>query len=197
MSKKRGLIISGGVVLVVLGGLWLYSKYWERGLRAEEGDLAVVNQVVRPADTLSPALSVDQAEELVADADGEVPVYDLYKEYDTNNMIYGDREAPFNQGAEGLKQFIDRFEGDAAFQRSRTSLGDGASEPVFGQLQLTIAPPDSSYFFAAWRELMPNEASFCKGFLGSEMIEEYVFQRKDSQSHWMLTDYFRADDGIF
>ena len=108
-----------------------------------------------------------------------------------------DAEAPFNQGSEPLSQFIDRFREDAVFQRARTSLGEGSSTPDFGKLQIAIAPPDSTYFFAAWRELAPNEAAFCKGYLGSEMIEEYLFGRKDSQSPWMLIDYFRADDAIF
>ena len=112
-------------------------------------------------------------------------------------MIFEDAEAPFNQGSEPLSQFIDRFREDAVFQRARTSLGEGSSTPDFGKLQIAIAPPDSTYFFAAWRELAPNEAAFCKGYLGSEMIEEYLFGRKDSQSPWMLIDYFRADDAIF
>ena len=41
---------------------------------------------------------------------------------------------------------------------------------------------------------MPNEAAFCTGYLGSEVLEEYLFGRKDSQSPWMLIDYFRAAD---
>ncbi len=92
--------------------------------------------------------------------------------------------------------YFSRFREDAVFQRARTSLGEGSSTPDFGKLQIAIAPPDSTYFFAAWRELAPNEAAFCKGYLGSEMIEEYLFGRKDSQSPWMLIDYFRADDAI-
>ena len=196
MSKHRGLLISGGVALLALGGVWLYTKYGDRGASDKEVT-ATTERVVRPVDSLSSSLSVDEAEELIAEANNEVPVYDLYKDYYTNNMIFEDVEAPFNQGSEPLSQFIDRFREDAAFQRDRTSLGEGSSTPDFGKLQIAIAPPDSTYFFAAWRELAPNEAAFCKGYLGSEMIEEYLFGRKDSQSPWMLIDYFRADDAIF
>ncbi len=196
MSKHRGLLISGGVALLALGGVWLYTKYRDRGASDKEVT-ATTERVVRPVDSLSSSLSVDEAEELIAEANNEVPVYDLYKDYYTNNMIFEDAEAPFNQGSEPLSQFIDRFREDAAFQRDRTSLGEGSSTPDFGKLQIAIAPPDSTYFFAAWRELAPNEAAFCKGYLGSEMIEEYLFGRKDSQSPWMLIDYFRADDAIF
>ena len=196
MSKHRGLLISGGVALLALGGVWLYTKYGDRGASDKEVT-ATTERVVRPVDSLSSSLSVDEAEELIAEANNEVPVYDLYKDYYTNNMIFEDVEAPFNQGSEPLSQFIDRFREDATFQRARTSLGEGSSTPDFGKLQIAIAPPDSTYFFAAWRELAPNEAAFCKGYLGSEMIEEYLFGRKDSQSPWMLIDYFRADDAIF
>ncbi len=196
MSKHRGLLISGGVALLALGGVWLYTKYGDRGASDKE-IVTTTERVVRPVDSLSSSLSVDEAEELIAEANNEVPVYDLYKDYYTNNMIFEDVEAPFNQGSEPLSQFIDRFREDATFQRARTSLGEGSSTPDFGKLQIAIAPPDSTYFFAAWRELAPNEAAFCKGYLGSEMIEEYLFGRKDSQSPWMLIDYFRADDAIF
>ena len=196
MSKHRGLLISGGVALLALGGVWLYTKYGDRGASDKE-IVTTTERVVRPVDSLSSSLSVDEAEELIAEANNEVPVYDLYKDYYTNNMIFEDAEAPFNQGSEPLSQFIDRFREDAVFQRARTSLGEGSSTPDFGKLQIAIAPPDSTYFFAAWRELAPNEAAFCKGYLGSEMIEEYLFGRKDSQSPWMLIDYFRADDAIF
>ncbi|PWL97484.1 hypothetical protein [Porphyromonas somerae] len=196
MWKHRGLLISGGVALLALGGVWLYTKYGDRGANDKEV-VAATERVVRPVDSLSSSLSVDEAEELIAEANNEVPVYDLYKDYYTNNMIFEDAEAPFNQGSEPLSQFIDRFREDAVFQRARTSLGEGSSTPDFGKLQIAIAPPDSTYFFAAWRELAPNEAAFCKGYLGSEMIEEYLFGRKDSQSPWMLIDYFRADDAIF
>nr|WP_311478693.1 hypothetical protein [uncultured Porphyromonas sp.] len=196
MWKHRGLLISGGVALLALGGVWLYTKYRDRSASDKEV-AATTERVVRPVDSLSSSLSVDEAEELIAEANNEVPVYDLYKDYYTNNMIFEDVEAPFNQGSEPLSQFIDRFREDATFQRARTSLGEGSSTPDFGKLQIAIAPPDSTYFFAAWRELAPNEAAFCKGYLGSEMIEEYLFGRKDSQSPWMLIDYFRADDAIF
>ena len=196
MWKHRGLLISGGVALLALGGVWLYTKYGDRGANDKEV-VAATERVVRPVDSLSSSLSVDEAEELIAEANNEVPVYDLYKDYYTNNMIFEDAEAPFNQGSEPLSQFIDRFREDAVFQSARTSLGEGSSTPDFGKLQIAIAPPDSTYFFAAWRELAPNEAAFCKGYLGSEMIEEYLFGRKDSQSPWMLIDYFRADDAIF
>ena len=196
MWKHRGLLISGGVALLALGGVWLYTKYGDRGANDKEV-VAATERVVRPVDSLSSSLSVDEAEELIAEANNEVPVYDLYKDYYTNNMIFEDAEAPFNQGSEPLSQFIDRFREDAVFQHARTSLGEGSSTPDFGKLQIAIAPPDSTYFFAAWRELAPNEAAFCKGYLGSEMIEEYLFGRKDSQSPWMLIDYFRADDAIF
>ena len=196
MWKHRGLLISGGVALLALGGVWLYTKYGDRGANDKEV-VAATERVVRPVDSLSSSLSVDEAEELIAEANNEVPVYDLYNDYYTNNMIFEDAEAPFNQGSEPLSQFIDRFREDAVFQRARTSLGEGSSTPDFGKLQIAIAPPDSTYFFAAWRELAPNEAAFCKGYLGSEMIEEYLFGRKDSQSPWMLIDYFRADDAIF
>ena len=196
MWKHRGLLISGGVALLALGGVWLYTKYRDGG-GSDKEITTTTERVVRPVDSLSSSLSVDEAEELIAEANNEVPVYDLYKDYYTNNMIFEDAEAPFNQGSEPLSQFIDRFREDAAFQRARTSLGEGSSTPDFGKLQIAIAPPDSTYFFAAWRELAPNEAAFCKGYLGSEMIEEYLFGRKDSQSPWMLIDYFRADDAIF
>ena len=196
MWKHRGLLISGGVALLALGGVWLYTKYRDGG-GSDKEITTTTERVVRPVDSLSSSLSVDEAEELIAEANNEVPVYDLYKDYYTNNMIFEDAEAPFNQGSEPLSQFIDRFREDATFQRARTSLGEGSSTPDFGKLQIAIAPPDSTYFFAAWRELAPNEAAFCKGYLGSEMIEEYLFGRKDSQSPWMLIDYFRADDAIF
>lgn len=195
MSKHRGLLISGGVALIALGGVWLYTKYRDGG--SDKEIVATTDQVVRPVDSLPTRLSVDEAEELIAIANDEVPLYDLYKDYYTNNMIFEDAEAPFNQGSEPLSQFIARFREDTAFQRARTSLDEASSTPDFGKLQIAIAPPDSTYFFAAWRELAPNEAAFCKGYLGSEMIEEYLFGRKDSQSHWMLIDYFRADDAIF
>lgn len=197
MWKDRGLLLLGVLGFLGLGVFLLYRHYVVGGERVA-GVSAPREGALGREDSLSAPLTVEEAEaELVASSGDEVSLYDLYRDYDTNNRILENAEAPFNRGSEPLSQFIARFREDAAFQRARTSLGEGSSTPDFGKLQMAIAPPDSTYFFAAWRELSENEAAFCKGYLGSEMIEEYLFGRKDSQSPWMLLDYFCAEEAIF
>lgn len=196
MAKSRGIIIIGGLALLSLGGIWAYTRW--RGNEADKAySVTTENQIVRPNNPPASRLTADEATELLAETNDEQSQYDMYKEYNANNMIFADMEAPFNQGTESLYSFVERFGVDEEFQRERTALLDGASTLEYGLLTLSISDPDSTNFFAAWHELSPNEASFCKGFLGSEMIEEYIFSRHDSQSPWQLIDYFRADDTIY
>lgn len=195
MAKSRGLFIVGGLALLTLGGCWAYSRW--KSEESKSASMSPENQVERPSEAAGSQLTADEAIELLPEVAVDQSLSDLYKEFQSNNMAFGDMGAPYNQGKEALCQFVSRFAQDEAMQRDRTTLMEGASTLEYGELCLSVSEPDSTNFFAAWRELTPDKASFCKGFLGSEMIEEYVFSRKDSLSAWYLVDYFKADDIIY
>lgn len=190
MNKQKGLLIGGSVIIVIAGGIMAYSAF-TRG-RGKNETATASAQIFRPESQPATDISVDEATALMAEATGENPLYDLYRFYNDNNMVFLDKEAPCNKGTEALQAFVEQFSRDSQFQANRTKISEGGMRPDFSSLSLVIAEPDSTNFFGAWSNIAPNEASFCHGWLGSEMLEEYTFTRKDSASHWVLTDYFSA-----
>lgn len=190
MNKQKGLLIVAGIVIAIVGGIVAYSAFAKEKSEAEAE--SAYSQIHRPDNYPKTDLSVDEATALMAEATGSNPLYDLYRSYNDNNMVFLDQEAPCNKGAETLQAFIEQFSRDRQFQANRTQITEGGMKPDFNTLSLVISEPDSTNFFGAWSNIAANEASFCHGWLGSEMLEEFTFTRKDSSSHWLLTDYFSA-----
>ncbi len=190
MNKQKGFLIGGGIVIAVVGGIVAYNAF-AKGKSKEESEEAHFSKVNRPENNPTD-LSVDEATALMAEATGNNPLYDLYRSYNDNNMVFLDQEAPCNKGTETLSSFIERFSSDSQFQIKRTQIAGGGMKPDFSTLSLAISDPDSTNFFGAWSSITANQASFCHGWLGSEMLEEFTFTRRDSLSHWLLTDYFSA-----
>lgn len=119
-----------------------------------------------------------------------VEVAEMYEGYDLMNQILGDTAALCNTYEEPLQLFVMEFSHDAQFQKRRTQLVEGSPyAPVYYEGMLEIIPPDSTLFFAAWSEVERDHASFCVGWLGSEMDKNYTFTRK-GDGKWYLTEYF-------
>lgn len=192
MNKQKGLLVGGIIVIAAIGAIAAYTTYAKWRSKGEEEAANTISKINRPDTRLEGELSVDEATALMAEATGKNPLYDLYRYYNDNNMVFLDGEAPCNKGAETLQSFIEQFSTDSQFRANRTQIISGGMTPDFSNLSLTIAEPDSTNFFGAWSNIAANEASFCHGWLGSEMLEEFTFTRKDSSSQWLLTDYFSA-----
>lgn len=195
MKKQNGLLIGGAIVIALVGGYIAYNAF-ARGRSKEEEDAGnnIISQINRPETLPNTEITAEDATALMAEATGENPLYDLYRCYYDNNMIFLDTEAPCNKGDEALRVFVERFSNDSQFQVERTQIMEGGMNPDFSTISLSIYDPDSTNFFGAWKYISANEASFCHGWLGSEMLEEYTFTRTDSSSRWLLTDYFSAEE---
>lgn len=192
MSKRKGLLIVGSIVVVVVGGVIAYNSLATSDDTKEDEEHSNPSQIKRPIPVEDPEITVEEATAIIADETGDSQLADLYRTYNDNNIIFLAEDAPCNRGLEALKDFIDRFESDLSFQKERTNIMEGGNHPKYGAVTLSITPPDSINFFGAWNNVTANEAFFCHGWLGSEMLEEFTFTRQDENSEWHLTDYFSA-----
>ncbi|MDN4753238.1 hypothetical protein QYZ87_01625 [Porphyromonadaceae bacterium W3.11] len=138
-------------------------------------------------------LTVEEANELVRQQVSTSPsLEEMFEPYRLTNLALVDPTAPHNTTGESLMSFVEQFSSDINFQKSRTQLdSDTPYTPDYEVGLLEIQLPDSSNFFASWSEIDEDEASFCNGWLGSEMNKEYVFHRKDD-GKWYLIEYFSA-----
>lgn len=137
-------------------------------------------------------LTVEEAEALLRTEVRSIcmEVAEMYEGYDEMNRILGDTAALCNTYEEPLQLFVMEFSHDVQFQKRRTKLVEGSPyAPVYYEGMLDIIPPDSTLFFAAWSEVERDHASFCVGWLGSEMDKNYTFTRK-GDGKWYLTEYF-------
>ncbi|MDO5016892.1 MAG: hypothetical protein Q4E10_00840 [Porphyromonas sp.] len=191
MKKIKSLWLYVGLVLIALTALLVYVNN-----KSDVGSDAAKSVVDLPSEgSHEPTdnLSVEEANELMRRKTPDDTLNDLYQDYRVNNSIYMDESAVCNLGMEGLSDFVDRFKSDASFRQQRTKLVcDDGGRFDYADLNITVSDPDSTNFFSAWSAIAPNDAVFCRGFLGSEMVEEFTFQRADSLSGWFLVDYFNV-----
>lgn len=140
-------------------------------------------------------LTLDEASQLVtARNNGEsgTTVEEMFHPYQEVNEFLFDEEAPHNQGVEPLVEFVKRFSEDLVFQKERTHLREHSQYAMdYSVGLLEVLPPDSTNFFASWSVIQNDEASFCNGWLGSEMNKELIFCRS-KDGHWYLVEYFSA-----
>ena len=139
-------------------------------------------------------LTVEEAEALMADPmeSTSAAIAEMYAEYAEMNSLLKDTTALWNSYGEPLELFAEHFSRDVHFQKRRTQLVEGSLyAPVYYEGALDILPPDSTFFFAAWSDVEGDRATFCVGWLGSEMDKNYTFTRK-SDGKWYLTEYFFA-----
>lgn len=139
-------------------------------------------------------LTLDEADRLISSRDGSAStsIEEMFRPYKEANELLVNKDAPHNQGNEPLVEFVDRFSKDVTFQQSRTHLNEHSPYPMeFSEGILEVLPPDSTNFFASWREIQDDQAAFCNGWLGSEMNKELIFCR-EKDGLWYLVEYFSA-----
>lgn len=181
MTKIIGrMILLFAVVVTLSTSCACTSKGQQRG---EE------KRIERP---VQPQLSLEEAEQLVGTPSGGAEDdcwAEAFASYAENNKLFAEEGAPWNGGKEALNLFVKRFEREEPFRRERIELSDPLAEvPEVEVGEFDILLPDSTGFFASWYEVAAERASFCSGWLNSEMEQEYVFERK-ADGLWYLTDY--------
>lgn len=138
-------------------------------------------------------LTVEEANELVGGDNSAFPtIEEMFEPFQEVNNQLLDPDAPHNIGGEPLNEFARKFSSDVSFQKVRTHLREGSPynfEYKVGLLDISF--PDSTNYFASWSLIENDQASFCEGWLGSEMNKEYIFCR-NSDGKWYLTEYFSA-----
>lgn len=171
------------LLFVSLVGLWSCSCSDEKSSTQSDGDTQV-------ATSHSRQLTVEEAEALLQAKKGKGGnCLESFKPYQENNALFLDSDAPCNQGSESLRAFVEKFATDSAFQESRIRRPDPTlAIPEIKADSFKIQEPDQNGFFASWHEIEADYASFCTGWLNSEMEQEFVFERLDD-GPWYLTDY--------
>lgn len=112
--------------------------------------------------------------------------------YQSNNSLLESIEAPCNQGTEPLTSFLVSFRKDAGVVRSRALLPSGVTLPHVVEDPFRIISPDSTGYFASWIIIERDTASFCTGYIDSDILEQYTFARKSPDDKWYLIDYYNA-----
>lgn len=112
--------------------------------------------------------------------------------YLANNSLLESTDAPCNQGAEPLSTFLVSFRRDAGVVRSRALLPSGVTPPRVVEDPFRIISPDSTGYFASWIIMEQDTASFCTGYIDSDILEQYTFARKSPDDKWFLIDYYNA-----
>jgi len=112
--------------------------------------------------------------------------------YQSNNSLLESTDAPCNQGTEPLTSFLVSFRKDAGVVRSRTLLPSGITPPHVATDPFRIISPDSTGYFASWIIVEKDTASFCTGYIDSDILEQYTFARKSPDDKWYLIDYYNA-----
>lgn len=115
-----------------------------------------------------------------------------YATYKSNNALLASTDAPCNQGAEPLSAFLVSFRRDAGVVRSRALLPSGVTPPHVVEDPFRIISPDSTGYFASWIIMEQDTASFCTGYIDSDILEQYTFARKSPDDKWYLIDYYNA-----
>lgn len=188
--KKRIVHVGVGLslIFVIICAVSCVSKNSKENSKNEEKEL-----VTGETNESKDELTVEQANELMRQGDSTTPsIEEMFEPYRLTNLTLIDPLAPHNTSGESLVSFVEHFSNDINFQKSRTQLeGDTPYILDYEVGLLEIQLPDASNFFASWSEIEENEASFCNGWLGSEMNKEYVFHRKED-GKWYLVDYFSA-----
>ena len=112
--------------------------------------------------------------------------------YQSNNSLLESIDAPCNQGTEPLTSFLVSFRKDAGVVRSRALLPSGVTPPHVVEDPFRIISPDSTGYFASWIIIERDTASFCTGYIDSDILEQYTFARKSPDDKWYLIDYYNA-----
>lgn len=115
-----------------------------------------------------------------------------YATYKSNNALLASTDAPCNQGTEPLSAFLVSFRRDAGVVRSRALLPSGVTPPQVVEDPFRIISPDSTGYFASWIIVEQDTASFCTGYIDSDILEQYTFARKSPDDKWYLIDYYNA-----
>lgn len=112
--------------------------------------------------------------------------------YRANNSLLESIDAPCNQGTEPLTSFLVSFRKDAGVVHSRALLPSGVTPPHVAEDSFRIISPDSTGYFASWIIIERDTASFCTGYIDSDILEQYTFARKSPDDKWYLIDYYNA-----
>ncbi|OFR38946.1 hypothetical protein [Porphyromonas sp. HMSC065F10] len=112
--------------------------------------------------------------------------------YRANNSLLESIDAPCNQGAEPLTSFLASFRKDSGVVRARALLPSGITPPHVVEDPFRIISPDSTGYFASWITIKRDTASFCTGYIDSDILEQYTFARKSPDDKWYLIDYYNA-----
>lgn len=115
-----------------------------------------------------------------------------YATYKSNNALLASTDAPCNQGTEPLSTFLVSFRRDAGVVHSRALLPSGVTPPHVAEDPFRIISPDSTGYFASWIIMEQDTASFCTGYIDSDILEQYTFARKSPDDKWYLIDYYNA-----
>ena len=122
----------------------------------------------------------------------EVEKPSTFAAYLSNNSLLESTDAPCNQGTEPLTSFLASFRKDAGVVRSRALLPSGITPPHVAEDPFRIISPDSTGYFASWIIIERDTASFCTGYIDSDILEQYTFARKSPDDKWYLIDYYNA-----
>lgn len=134
-------------------------------------------------------LTTEQSLPPVAEPEEDPCTYATYK---SNNALLASTDAPCNQGTEPLSTFLVSFRRDAGVVRSRALLPSGVTPPHVVEDPFRIISPDSTGYFASWITVEQDTASFCTGYIDSDILEQYTFARKSPDDKWYLIDYYNA-----
>ena len=176
MRAKRLGMRSAVLVLLLMGSL---SCSGSKGQREEKGWEEATTAPLTMEESLPP----------VAESEEEPCTYATYK---SNNALLASSDAPCNQGVEPLSTFLVSFRRDAGVVRSRTLLPSGITPPHVAEDPFRIITPDSTGYFASWIIIERDTASFCTGYLDSDILEQYTFARESPDDKWYLIDYYNA-----
>lgn len=149
------------------------------------------------AQTQSLRMSISEVEALINKQNAEDGA-DFYEDettlfYQKNNELALDRNKPWNGGSEPLYTFVEKFRADAKYRKERLALEEGFYDPtLISDYAFVISETDSTGFFSAWSHVDTDSASFCTGWMNSEVLEEFAVTRKDSTQNWMLVNYYHA-----
>lgn len=122
----------------------------------------------------------------------EVEKPSTFAVYLSNNSLLESTDAPCNQGTEPLTSFLASFRKDAGVVHSRALLPSGVTPPHVVEDPFRIISPDSTGYFASWIIIKRDTASFCTGYIDSDILEQYTFARKSPDDKWYLIDYYNA-----
>lgn len=179
LYNMRAMRLGVGSTMLVLLLIGALSCSGSKGQSEEKGWEEATTAVMATEQSVPSATEVEE----------EPSTYATYK---SNNALLASTDAPCNQGTEPLSTFLVSFRRDAGVVRSRALLPSGVTPPHVAEDPFRIISPDSTGYFASWIIMEQDTASFCTGYIDSDILEQYTFARKSPDDKWYLIDYYNA-----